>query len=280
VGADARDRAGQPGDGVVVVDHRAVAGPAARRQAHPGHALLRGLDQVDAATAHGGGEPADLAHGLGAVGEQVGVLLDEDPGAVVPARLLVGGEAQHQLATGCGLRCRAGAHDAQQHRVEVLHVDRAAPPDVTVLDLAAERVDLPVGRLGRYDVEVAVDQQRGATVAAAPARHHVGPARAALDDPALDPDLVEQRGDVLGGLALPRPVVRAVVGRVDGDQVLAELDDLTGGVVRAVCRAVRGHLFHAVHPAPRASRSPDSSAANCLATLLQHSSGWRNWQTR
>ena len=255
-------------------------GPAACGEAHPGHPLLGGLDQVDPASAHGRREPADLADGLGAVGEPVGVLLDEDLRAVAPARLLVGGEAEHHLAVRGRIGRRAGAHDAEQHRVEVLHVDRAAAPDLAVLDLAGERVDLPVRRLGGYDVEVAVEQQGRPAVATAPARHDVGPPRPALDDLGLDADLVEQRGDVLGRLALPRTVVGAVVGRVDPDEVLAQLDDLRGGVVGAVLRGVLGRLFHAVHPAPRARTCPDSLARNCFATVLQHSSGWRNWQTR
>ena len=58
-----------------------------------------------------------------------------------------------------------GPHDGEQHRVEVLHVDRAAAPEVAVLDLAGERVDLPVLGRRRDDVEVAVQQQPAAVVA-------------------------------------------------------------------------------------------------------------------
>ena len=62
----------------------------------------------------------------------------------------------------------AGPDDREQHRVEVLHVDRAAAPDVAVLDLAGERVDLPVLGRRRHDVEVAVQQQRAARRRAVP----------------------------------------------------------------------------------------------------------------
>ncbi|HEX2050323.1 MAG TPA: DsbA family protein, partial [Actinomycetota bacterium] len=55
--------------------------------------------------------------------------------------------------------------------------------------------------------------------------------RGALSDAGLDPDLVEQRGDPLGGLALTRGLAVAVVGRVDPDQLAAELHDLGRGVV-------------------------------------------------
>src|SRR5699024_654423 len=124
-----------------------------------------------------------------------------------------------------------------QHRVEVLHVDRTATPDVAVLDLAAERVDLPVLRRRRYDVQVAVEEQPvgPATGArAAPVSHDGGAAGGGLVQAWLDADLVEQRGDVLGGLALTGPagaVGLAVVARVDPDQVAAQLDDLSGRVV-------------------------------------------------
>ena len=130
-------------------------------------------------------------------------------------------------------RCRART-TRQQHRVEVLHVDRAAAPQVAVADLAGERVDLPVLRGRRYDVEVAVQQQPGRS----PGRRRPS-ARPPTRGPArtrrcvrLDPDLVEQPGDVLRRLPLPRSVVVAVVRGVDPDQVAADLHDLGRGVVR------------------------------------------------
>ena len=48
------------------------------------------------------------------------------------------------------------------------------------------------------------------------------------------PDLVEQRRDELGRLALPRSGLVAEVGGVDPDQVAADLDDLGGRVVGRV----------------------------------------------
>ena len=55
------------------------------------------------------------------------------------------------------------------------------------------------------------------------------------------PDLVEQLCDVLGGLSLPRACVRAEVGGVDPDQVLAQVDDLGFGQV------IRAHRFIFAH---------------------------------
>src|SRR5262249_8223848 len=52
---------GQLGDGVVRLQHRTVPSGAARDEPKPGHALLRGLDQVEAAPADRCAEPPDLA---------------------------------------------------------------------------------------------------------------------------------------------------------------------------------------------------------------------------
>ena len=158
-----RDR----GDGVVVVHDRAVTGAAARGQPHPRHALLGGLDEVQpplaaVAARHGQREAADLADRLGDAVEQVGAVVDQPLAAVLAAGLLVGHEREHQIAR----RHDAGAfevpRDGEHHADHVLHVDRAAAPDVAVLDGAGERVHAPVGGLGGHHVEVAVDQQRTA----------------------------------------------------------------------------------------------------------------------
>ena len=51
------------------------------------------------------------------------------PAPLVPAGLLVGGEAEHHRPVRDCAGTGARAHDREQHRVEVLHVDRAATPD-------------------------------------------------------------------------------------------------------------------------------------------------------
>ena len=167
VAAQLGDRLGDRGDGVVVVDHRPVPGAAAGGEAHPHHALLGGLDQVERALAavaarHRQRESADLADRLGDALEQVGPVLDQPLAAVLAAGLLVGDEREHQVAR----RDDAGAFevpgDRDHHADHVLHVDRAAAPHVAVLDGTGERVHAPVGGLGGHDVEVAVHQQ-GAT---------------------------------------------------------------------------------------------------------------------
>ncbi len=158
-----RDRLAQLRDGVVVVDHRAVTGRAGRRQAHPGHALLRRLDHVEPhIVGDAQAEAADLADGLGAPLEQVRLLLDQVTGAPDAASLLVGEEREDDVAR----RLAPGAHpladDGQHHRVHVLHVDGATSPDATLGHLGGERVVGPLLGLGGHDVEVAVHEQPGA----------------------------------------------------------------------------------------------------------------------
>ena len=132
-------------------------------QPHPGQALLGGLDEVEAqVVADGDAEAADLADRLGAALEQVGVLVDQPAGAELAAGLLVGDEGQHDVARRLDAGAGPVADQRQHHRVHVLHVDRAAAPDVAVALLAGERVHAPLGRIGGDDVEVAVHQQRAA----------------------------------------------------------------------------------------------------------------------
>jgi hypothetical protein len=170
--ADGRERLRQVGDRVVALPHGPVPGRAARPQPHPADALLAGLDQVQPLSPDLDGEATHLADRLGAALEQVRTVLDEPVGALASAGLLVGREHERDGALRHDAGPLTGTHHRQQHGVEVLHVDRAAAPQVAVLDLAGERVDRPVGGLRRDDVEVAVHEE---TVAAgglvAPARH-------------------------------------------------------------------------------------------------------------
>ena len=190
---------------------------------------------------------------------------------------------KHNVIGRSGHCSRAGPRpdDREHHRVEVLHVDRPAAPDEAVADLAREGVHLPVlGRRG-HDVQVAVQQQAvAATRGPAPLGDHVRATGLGLDDQRLDTDLVEQRGDVLGGLPLPRSVLVAVVGGVEPDQVPADLDDLARGVVDGSFGAVRV-VGHAAHQSTR--QGPFWRCRERRIPLLRfqpHSSGWRNWQTR
>ena len=179
VRADPRDGRGQLGHGVLAVDHRPVPGAAAGGQPQPRHPLLGGLDEVEPPAADRGAEAADLADGLGAVGELVGVAAR--PGCWAPSWPPASSSAvKHSVIGRSGTRAGRGRgpDDGEQHRVEVLHVDRAAAPQAAVADLARERVDLPVLGGGRDDVQVAVQQQR---------RRRAGPVPPQLGDTLVRP---------------------------------------------------------------------------------------------
>ena len=112
--------------------------------------------------------------------------------------------------------------------------------------------------VGRYDVGVAVDEQRGpGRVLALDPGHGGGAALVRLEDLRLEPDLGELLGDVLGGRPLARARVVAVVAGVDPDQVAAEVDDL----VLAGDGPGRVRLAHAASSHCRRWWSPSSSPA-------------------
>lgn len=120
------------------------------------------------------------------------MVVDEPVAAVGAAGLLVGEEDERRVTGGL----RAGAGEVtdvrEDHRVHVLHVDRSPAPDAAVALLRGEGVDLPVGGVGRHHVEVAVDGESGPRgVLALEADDDRGAARLALEEGALEADLVE-----------------------------------------------------------------------------------------
>jgi hypothetical protein len=251
VAAHPRHGLGQLGDRVVGLEHRAVPGGAACGQPEPGDALLGRLDQVEALAAEGDAEPADLADRLGDALEEAGVVVHQVAGTVRTTRLLVGQEGQDHIAGRTAALTQALADHGEDHRVHVLHVYGAAAPDAVLVgagaagagaggacgaDVAREGVNLPVRRIRRDDVEVAVQQQRRpALVLTGDAGDHAGPAGRGFQDGRLEADVGQENGDVLGRLAFAGTGVVAPVGRIDPDQVAAQAGDLvlSGDVVVA-----------------------------------------------
>jgi hypothetical protein len=232
VAAQPGHRLAQLRDGVVLRQHRAVAGGALGGQPDPGHALLSGLDHVQpGVVVDAQAEAADLADRLGAALEQLRLVGHQPLGPVDAAGLLVGDERQHHVARGLA----AGAHpvpdDRQHHGVHVLHVDRSAAPHAPVGNLRRERVVGPLLGLGRHDVEVAVDQQRVASrVGALHAGDHARTTWCGLVQLRIEADLGQLLRDVLRGRPLAGPPARPVVDGRETDQVAAEVDDLVLGV--------------------------------------------------
>ncbi len=229
VRGDPVQRPHQPGDGVLVVRARAVPGPAPRGQAQVRRPALGRPDRVQVhVPAVGGGHVVGVAARLADRGrtavEQLRVLGDQPVRAPVPAVLLVGDEREHQLTP----RPHPAGEGGQHHRHEVLHVGRAAAPQVAVAHLAGERRHRPVRGVRRDDVQVPLHQQRRQRrVRARHARDDAGPPGRRLDDPRRDAQAVEERRHVLRGRALALGVVPAAVGRVEPDQVRAQLDDVS-----------------------------------------------------
>lgn len=172
----------------------------------------------------------------------VGVLIAQ---VAVAARA---GSAGPPRWTTAPRRCRAGA-SSRGPRVRVRSgAARPGPaaPHAPVGDLPGEGVMGPVRRFGRYDVEVTVRQRRFTGAAASP-RDHLGASALGLEQLRLDADLVQQRRDVLGRGSLPGPVLVAVVGGVDADQVAADVE--------------AGSYAAALTTAPRAPREAPTAAA-------------------
>ena len=70
---------------------------------------------------------------------------------------------------------------------------------------------------------------RSRSVLAGDAGDDAGPLGARFEHGGLDADVGEERGHVLGGLALARSGIITPVGRVDADEVGADLGDLVLG---------------------------------------------------
>ena len=202
--------------------------------------------------------------------------------------------------SGCSPAPRMSCSDGEDHGVHVLHVDGAAAPEQAVLDHAAERVDRPVGGIGRNDVEVAVHDERAACCcrALAPGRRRscgrvrtrriLAPGRAA-----------QMLGDVLGGLRLAVRPALAVVRGVEADQVARDAcgeSQRSSSAGRAFPVIAMWFTLPAIRHAAKLSNARRAwrpsgvlvlrirakllprSARNTTADDIQ--SGWRNWQTR
>jgi hypothetical protein len=107
------------------------------------------------------------------------------------------------------------------------------PQMQSVADLRRERVDLPVGGMGRHDVEMPVhDEPRAAGVSALQPHHDRRTPRAALHELRSQADLVQRGHDVFGCRSLAIAAVVARVDRRDPDEVAADLGDLVLGTHR------------------------------------------------
>ena len=83
----------------------------------------------------------------------------------MPVRLPASSSVVSARMTSPGGRCSddGDAHQRrEEHRDAALHVERASPPHLAVDQVAAERRMSPLARVGRNDVDVAVQEQAAA----------------------------------------------------------------------------------------------------------------------
>ena len=250
-----RERLSQLGHCVVFVGQRAVPCRALRDEPHPDDALLGCLRQgrPGGRSASGSEKPPTSLTASVTPSNSSGWLSTIAVRAHAPAGFLVGEEREHDGRCGRRpVRSRSRTH-GQDHRVHVLHVDRAAAPHAAVGHLGRERVVRPVLRLRRHDVEVSVQRAtRRSSLGRCPSMRATTVVRPGADsyERGSSPTSASRAATYSAAARSPGPLAVAVVGRVDPDEVSAEVDDLGSGcVMRPSCRA-------GIASAPGSGRGP------------------------
>jgi len=149
------------------------------------------------------------------------MLLTQPLEAEAVADLLVGGRREDQVAARPEPLTRERGDGDGVRRDLALHVERAAPPNLAVPQLARERRHRPLGRIGEHDIGVTHEEKRRAVTAANPG-HEVRALRHLRDQLAGDAARLEVVAQQLGRDRF----VAGRVRRVDADQPLQEVRDL------------------------------------------------------
>ena len=201
--------------------HRRVPAPSVHAQPERRAHLLRRRAQVQHATAELDAVACALVdREVGAA--RIRMLAHEPLQPEVVADLLVRGRGEDQVAGRLEALARERRQRDRVRRDLPLHVERTSTPDLAVAQLAAERVRVPLRRVGEHDVRVREERERGAAVRPAHPRDEVRPVGHVRVQLALDPRLVEVRAQELRGGRL----VAGRIRRVDADQLLEEPGDL------------------------------------------------------
>ena len=85
---------------------------------------------------------------------EVGVVLAEPERAATAPSFLIGHASKNEISLGLHPFARESSEDGDRHGGHVLHVDRAATPQATIMHLAAKRRMVPSRRVRLDDVEV------------------------------------------------------------------------------------------------------------------------------
>ncbi len=153
---------------------------------------------------------------------RVRVVLAE-PGEPEPlADLLVGASGEDEIARRLEALPRERCDRDRLRRDLALHVDRAAPPELAVANLARPGVELPVGGVGHDGVRVREQQQARPAAASRQARDEVRALRDLRVDLAANAVVAEIVAQQLGRLRL----VAGRIDRVEPDQLLEKLRNL------------------------------------------------------
>ena len=157
--------------------HRCVSAATVHAQEKRRAHLLRGRAEVEHLAAELDPVTAALVdREVGA--HRVGMLLHEPLEAEAVTDLLVRGRDEDQVARPLpALPRERGERDCGGGDL-ALHVERAPPPHLAVDEVAAERLALPLARVGEHDVGVREQRERRAVAATANPRDEVRTLRA------------------------------------------------------------------------------------------------------
>ena len=203
--------------------HRAVARRAPRRQPQGESGLLGNDDGAERSReARARLDVTELGQGVLGAREPGRAVVGDPLGAEVAAGFLVGGGEEDQAALEGRPRSLEGqaGHELQDPRR--LHVQRAAPVEVSVADHAAERVHAPVPPVRVDHVDVVMEHDGRQRAVAVEPRDEIAATRSRLGDLARHAFGVEDPGEEPRAVAL----VARRIGRVHHQVAPEDLDRL------------------------------------------------------
>ena len=161
VALDLAQRLHQPGDRVVGVRYRRMPRRALGAKRDPARTLLAGAD-----TEHRDVLAEELRETVRAFVdhqrrvEQLGRRLLKKPDSLLTAGLLVRHGQKDQIVLQSQTVSFRQRQHHEFHDAHAFHVERTAPPDHIVDEIAGERINAPVFRLGRHDIDVGQKHDR------------------------------------------------------------------------------------------------------------------------
>ena len=180
--------------------------------------------------------------------------LDEPAQPEPGADLLVRDDEEDEIARRNEILARERGERDRARCDLVLHVERAAAPDLTVDQIARPRVAIPLGGVGEHRVRVGEEGERR-TVATLDPGHEIRTVRLSREELAFDAVLREVVAEQLGG-------ARLVSGRVDGVDSEERLQE-------------RCDLVPSRHPAGSILRAWPTSSPKRLASGRPRTRRWR-----